>query len=75
MTKPASEKQLQYLKAIRDRMGQEQPESDFALTSNDASLLIEQLKEMVMDTSNRPGNLVRETITENAGEVTDFVLW
>ena len=44
MPKPASDKQLQYLKTIRERMGQEQPKSDFVLTSKAASLLIEQLE-------------------------------
>jgi hypothetical protein len=44
MPKPASDKQLHYLKTIRERMGQEQPESDFVLTSKGASLLIEQLE-------------------------------
>ena len=44
MPKPASDKQLHYLKTIRERMGQEQPNSDFALTSEVAGLLIEQLE-------------------------------
>jgi len=50
-------------------MGMEQPESDLVLTSKGASMLIEQLKEAVLDTSNRPEREVREVAVAMSGDV------